>query len=119
MDLSPWLTLRQVADAAAGGRPDDAHRLLAPLLGQGYRKAVRLAREVAKGYCGRAAKALDRDLPDAAWRDLLAAESLNTGERCVADLRQTLTKLGLAQARAALEAGDPAAAAGVAAGLRE
>ena len=119
MDLSPWLTLRQVADAAAGGRPDDAHRLLAPLLGQGYRKAVRLAREVAKGYCQRAAKALDRDLPDAAWRDLLAAESLNTGERAVADLRQTLTKVGLAQARAALEAGDPAAAAAVAAGLRE
>lgn len=119
MDLSPWLTLRQVADAAAGGRPDDAHRLLAPLLGQGYRKAVKLAREVVKGYCGRAAKALDRDLPDAAWRDLIAAESLNTGERCVADLRQTLTRLGLAQARAALEAGDPAAAGGVAAGLRD
>ena len=119
MNLSPWVTFRQAAEAAAGGRPDDAHRLLAPLLGQGYRKAVKLAREVVRGYCGRAGKALDRDLPDAAWRDLIAAETLNTGERCVADLRGTLTRLGLAQARAALEAGDPGAAAAVASGLRE
>jgi hypothetical protein len=119
MDLPPWLVLRQASEAVAADRPDDAHRLLAPLIEEGHRKAWRLARDVAKGYCRRAAKALDRDTPDAAWRDLLAAEALNTGEKCVADLRLTLTRFGLVQARTALEAGDPRAAAGTAARLRD
>jgi hypothetical protein len=119
MDLSPWLILRQASEAVANGRPDDAHRLLAPLVDEGNRKAQRAAREVVKAYCTRAAKQLDQDQPDAAWWDLLAAESLNTGEKCVAELRLTLTRLGLVQARGALEIGDPAAATTVTSRLRE
>ncbi|QDU20861.1 FHA domain-containing protein [Urbifossiella limnaea] len=111
MDLPPWLTLRQASDAVAAGRPDDAHRLLAPLIEAGHRKAWKAAKDVARGYCKRAAQLMDRDNPEAAWQDLLAAEALNTGEKCVIDLRQTLSRFGLVQARAALEAGDPERAA--------
>jgi hypothetical protein len=119
MDLPPWLVLRQAAEAVAAGRPDDAHRLLAPLIDAGHRRAWRAARDVAKGYCRRASQALDRDTPDAAWADLFAAEALNTGEKCVADLRVTLSRFGLVQARSALEAGDPERAAELAARLRD
>ena len=119
MALSPWLALRQAREAAAEGRPDDAHRLLAPLIDEGYRKAVRMNRDVALAYVARAGRFLDRDNADAAWRDLLAAEALNTGERPVADLRQTLTRLGLVQARGALEAGNPVVAVETVSGLRD
>lgn len=119
MDLPPWLSLRQAADAVAAGRPDDAHRLLAPLIEAGHRKAWRAARDVAKGYCKRATRSLDRDNTEAAWQDLLAAEALNTGEKCVIDLRQALARFGLVQARAALEAGDPERAAERAGRLRD
>lgn len=104
---SAWLALRQAQEAVANRRPEDAHRLIEPLVAAGYRRAWRLAREVVKAYVARATKALDHDNPDAAWRDLLAAEALNTGEKAVAELRQTLARLGLVQAKAALEAGNP------------
>ena len=105
---SPWLILKQASDAAANGRPDEAHRLIEPLIEAGYRKAWRIAREVVKAYCQRAMRSLDRENnAEAAWRELLAAEALNTGEKCVAELRVTLTRFGLVQARAALEAGSP------------
>ena len=56
------------------------------MLDAGYRKAWSVARDVAKAYCKRAMKSLDRDnAAEAAWRDLLAAEAMNTGEKCVAD----------------------------------
>ncbi len=104
---SPWLAMRQAEEAVANHRPEEAHRLLEPLIAEGYRKASRLAREVVKAYIARAGKFLDQDNPDAAWRDLIAAEALNTGEKAVAELRQTLARLGLVQTRALLEAGNP------------
>jgi tetratricopeptide (TPR) repeat protein len=104
---SPWLVLRQAQEAVANHRPEEAHKLIEPLIAEGYRKAWRLARDIVKDYTSRAAKFLDQHNPDAAWRDLLAAEALNTGEKVVAELRQTLARLGLVQARAALEAGNP------------
>jgi tetratricopeptide (TPR) repeat protein len=104
---SPWLVLRQAQEAVVNHRPEEAHKLIEPLIAEGYRKAWRLAREIVKVYAIRAAKFLDQHNPDAAWRDLLAAEALNTGEKVVADLRQTLARLGLVHARAALEAGHP------------
>jgi hypothetical protein len=107
MSDSPWFALRQAQEAVGNQRPEEAHRLIEPLIAEGYRKAVRLAREVVQAYVARARKSLDQDNPDAAWRDLLAAESLNTGDSSVAQLRHSLTRLGLVQARAALEAGDP------------
>src|SRR5580658_9666424 len=104
---SPWLILRQAQEAVANHRPEEAHKLIEPLISEGYRKAWRLARNIVKDYTIRAAKFLDQHNPDAAWRDLLAAEALNTGEKVVVDLRQTLARLGLVQARSALEAGNP------------
>jgi hypothetical protein len=78
-----------------------------------------MSRDVARAYAARAVRFLDRDNTDAAWQNLLAAESLNTGEKAIADLRNTLTRLGLVQARAALEAGNPVAAVETVARLRE
>lgn len=105
--LSPWLTLRQAREALRAGLPDDARRLLAPLIADGYRKAIRLMREVARSYALRGERALRADNPGAAWKELLAAEALNTGDETAIRLRQTLVRLGLAECRAALEAGNP------------
>lgn len=107
MALSPWVTLRQARDAVRAGRPDEAQRLLEPLVAEGYRKAVKLMREVAKAYLARAERHLRADNSEGAWVDLRAVESLNTGEPGAVQLRQTLTKLGVATCRAAFEAGNP------------
>lgn len=107
MPVSPWLTLRQTQEAVTAGRPEEAHRLLAPLLAEGHRRAYKMAREVVKAYLARARRTLDQHNPGAAWRDLVAAESLNTGEKAVAELRHTLTKFSIVQIRAMLEAGRP------------
>jgi hypothetical protein len=107
MSASPWLALRQAQEAITAGKPDDAHRLLSPLLVEGHRRAYKMAREVVKAYLARTRQALDQHNPDTAWRDLIAAESLNTGEKAVAELRQTLSRLSLVQLRAMLEAGRP------------
>ncbi len=107
MPASPWLALRQAQEAVASGRPDEAHRHLEPLLAEGHRRAYRMARDVVKAYTARARKALDQHNPDAAWRDLISAEALNTGEKAVTELRQVLARLSLVQIRALLEAGRP------------
>jgi hypothetical protein len=107
MALSPWLTFRQAREALRTGQPDEARRLVEPLAAEGYRKAVKLVREVAKAYVARGDRHLRADNAEAAWADLLAAESLNTAEPGAVRLRQTLTRLGLAECRAALEAGHP------------
>lgn len=104
---TPWLALRQAREALRTGQPDEARRLLEPLVAEGYRKAIVLTREVARAYLAWADRHLRADDAESAWRDLLAAESLNTGEEAAVRLRQTLTRLGLAECRAALEAGHP------------
>jgi hypothetical protein len=119
MAPSPWLAIRQAREAVANDRPDEAHRLIEPLIAEGYRKAWKVAREVVAAYVARGRRFLDRENTDAAWRELLAAEALNTGERVVADLRLTLTRLGMTQVRTSLESGDPVAAVEGAARLRE
>src|SRR5579883_1181767 len=118
MALSPWLTLRQAREALRNGRPDDANRLLDPLLADGHRKAWRLVRDVALAYAARGERHVRADNPEAAWKELLAAEALNTGEGKVAELRQALTRIGLAECRAALEAGKPLHVVETAARLR-
>jgi hypothetical protein len=104
---SPWLVLRQAQEAVVNHRPEEAHKLIEPLIAAGYRRAWRVTREIVREYAARAAKFLDQHNADAAWRDLLSAEALNTGEKVVADLRQTLARLGIVQARASLEGGKP------------
>lgn len=107
MPLSPWLTFRQAKDAIRNGRPEEAHRLLSPLAAEGYRKAGRLLRDVAAVYVARGEKSHRADNPEAAWKDLLAAEALNTGDARVSNLRSALTRIGVAECAAALEAGRP------------
>ena len=116
---SPWLMLRQAREAVDNHRPEEAHRLIEPLIVEGYRRAWRLAREVVKEYIARATKLLDQHNADAAWRDLLAAEALNTGEKALTEFRQTLARLGMVQARAVLEAGHPLETVAAVGKLRE
>ena len=107
MSLTRWLTLRQARDALAQGRLDIARRMLAPYLRDGHRGAVEIARQLAKAFRFRAEKRLRVDHPEGAWKDLLAAEELPGGTEDAERLRGTLTKLGLAECRAALAAGRP------------
>lgn len=107
MFVSLWLTVRQVRQALRRGDPETAQKLLAPFVQHGYRKAAAVAAEVARGYRLRGEKALRNDDPDAAWKDLLAAESLNAPHPELAQLRTTLVKLGVAECRAALLTGHP------------
>ncbi|WP_149109907.1 FHA domain-containing protein [Limnoglobus roseus] len=107
MPLSPWLTFRHAKEAVRNGRPEEAHRLLAPLAAEGYRKAGRLLRDVAAAYVARGEKSHRADNAEAAWKDLLAAEALNTGDARVSTLRTALTRIGVAECAAALEAAKP------------
>lgn len=119
MALSTWLTLSQAREAVANGRPDEAHRLIEPLIADGHRKAWKVARQVVAAYVSRARQFLDQHNAESAWNELVSAEALNTGERAVADLRQTLTRLGMVSVRTALEAGKPVDAVEIASRLRE
>jgi hypothetical protein len=107
MFVTLWLTVRQVRHALRRGDPETAHKLLAPFVTDGYRKAAAVLPEVSRGYRLRGEKALRNDDPEAAWKDLLAAEALNTPHPELTQFRTTLTKLGVAQCRAALLAGHP------------
>ena len=106
---SPWVTFRRAEEALTAGRPEEARQLLEPLAEQGYRKAVKLMRAVVLGYLDRAERCLRADDVDCAWADLQAAESLvRAGEEPrTASLRKLLTKDGLNEAAAALEAANP------------
>jgi tetratricopeptide (TPR) repeat protein len=107
MALSLWLAVRQAREAIRTGQPEEARRIVEPFVHEGYRKAIRVNREIATAYRLRAERHLRNDNPEAAWKDLLSAESLNTGEPDLTVLRKTLTKLGVAECRAALQAGKP------------
>ena len=107
MSITLWLTVRQVRQALRRGDPESAQKLLGPFVSDGYRKAASVLPEVARGYRLRAEKHLRNDDPDASWKDLLAAEGLNSPHPELAHLRTTLVKLGVAECRAALLAGNP------------
>ena len=119
MALSHWLIVRQAREALRNARPDEAQRLLGPLVADGHRKAWRMQREVAVAYAGAGEKALRADKPEDAWKVLLAAEAMNSGESRVSELRVALTRLGWAECRAAMEAGNPLHVVRTIAKLRE
>ena len=116
---SPWLILRQAREALRAGQPDEAYRLCYPLAAAGYRKAIRLSRDIARLYAERGDRHLRADRPDIAWQELRAAEAINPADRAAVRLRETLTRLGLAECRAALEVGFPERAIEVVAALRD
>ena len=105
MPASPWLTLRQTQEAVAAGRPEERTGCSAAA-GRGVPPRPQDGARRGEGLPGRAGT-LDLHNPEAAWRDLLSAESLTTGDKAVAELRHTLTRFSMVQVRAMLEAGRP------------
>src|SRR5258708_5673663 len=102
-----WLALRQVQAALDDGRLDEAQRLLDQPCVRGHRRHGELLRELTHLFVERGERQLRLDNVESAWQDLLHAEQLGTGDRATERLRQTLSRLGLAQVRALLQAGDP------------
>src|SRR5436190_7665022 len=101
-----WLTLRQAKEAIKNGRLEEAQRLLEQPSARGHRQAGELLLALARGYVERGERQLKLDDHEGAWRNLLQAEALRTGEKSPDQLRQTLTRLGLAELRALLQAGE-------------
>jgi hypothetical protein len=106
----PVFANRSVAQARAAleaGRPEVAEDLIAELRYDNPAAALGVLREIARGYAIRGRQYVNIKASDPAWASLAAAEALNTGETTVGELRDDLYRLGLAECRAALDAGDP------------
>jgi hypothetical protein len=113
-----WLALRQAQEALKNGRLEEVQRLLAQSAVQGYRRKYPLLEQLAQAFVERGERNLRREDVAGAWHDLLQAEQAGATEGNAARLRQALTRLGLAEVRALLEAGEPGRAAEAAADLR-
>jgi hypothetical protein len=114
-----WLTLRQAQEALKNGRLEEAQRLLSLPSVQGQRRRGDLLPALARAFVERGERQLRLDDAEGAWRDLLLAEGLGTGEKSCDRLRLALTGLGLAEVRALLGAGEPGRAEEAAARVRQ
>ncbi len=113
-----WLAVRQAQEAMKHGRLEEALRLLNQPHAQEHRNAAALTTKLARAFVVRAERSLRKDDAEAAWRDLLEAEHLQTAEKNAERLREALTRLGVAEMRALLQAGEPGRAEEAAARLR-
>jgi tetratricopeptide (TPR) repeat protein len=113
-----WLTLRQANEALRTGRLEDAYQLLSQPAIQGHKKAWELMHQLMLAFIERGEKFLRQDDPASAWNDLLKAEQIGITDNAPLRLRQALTRLGLAEARALLDAGEPVRAVETIAQLR-
>ena len=109
----------QARAAIAGGRPELAEELVSDLRYERPQAAAGILREIARGFAFRGRKQLLAKHADAAWQDLASGESLNADETTVAELRDDLYRHGLADCRAALDAGDPFRVLGLTQSLRD
>jgi hypothetical protein len=114
-----WLALRQAQEALKNGRLEEAHRLLGQVTVQGHKRSYDLLQQLARAFAERGERHLREDDPVAAWNDLLLAEQAAESEHAAARLRHALTRLGMAEVRSLLEAGDPGRAVEAIAHLRE
>jgi tetratricopeptide (TPR) repeat protein len=114
-----WLAIRQAREALQQGRLEEAHRLLTQPAIREHRAAGALVVQLVRAYVEHGERCLKQQEVENAWRDLLHAEQLQTAEKSVDPLRQTLTCLGIAQVRALLQAGDVRRADEAIAHLRE
>jgi hypothetical protein len=114
-----WLAIRQAREALKQGRLEEAHRLLTQPAIRDHRAAGDLLVQLVRAYGERGQRGLKRQDAESAWRDLLQAEQLQTADKSVDSLRQTLVRLGVAQVRARLQAGDARRADEAIAHLRE
>ncbi len=94
------------ARALQQGRLEDAHRLLTQPATRDHRATGDLLAQLARGYVQRGERQLELDDAEGAWRDLVQAEQLQTAEKGVDRLRQALSRLGVAEVRALLLAGE-------------
>jgi tetratricopeptide (TPR) repeat protein len=101
-----WLTLRQAEEALRNGRLEEAQQLLSQSAAQGHRRSGPLLSQLARAYIERGERQLRVDDVEAAWRDLLQAEQLQTSEPGADKLRQNLTRLTVAEVRALVQAGE-------------
>jgi hypothetical protein len=104
---SGWLTLRQVRAALQNGRLEEAQQLLGQPSARGHRKSWALLTELTRGYVERGGRHLKQKNVAGAWDDLVRAEHLAPTDAGARALREELTRLGFAQLRTHLEAGDP------------
>ncbi len=102
-----WLALRQAQEALKHARLEEALRLLSQPHVQERRGAALLVNRLARAFVERAERSLRKDDAEAAWRDLLQAEQLQTPDKDAERLREALTRLGVAEVRALLQAGEP------------
>lgn len=113
------LTLRQAQEALHNGRLEEAHRLLCQPEAVGHRASWELLKQIGQGFVERGERHLRHENPAGAWHDLIQAEQIGGTDSGAERLRQALTRLGLAEARALLEAGEANRAAQALAQLRE
>jgi hypothetical protein len=115
-----WLALRQAQEALKNGRLEEAHRLLGQSNVQGHKRSYDLLQQLARAFAERGERHLRQDDdPVSAWNDLILAEQAGASEHAAARLRQALTRLGLAEVRTLLEAGEPGRAVEAVAQLRD
>jgi tetratricopeptide (TPR) repeat protein len=114
-----WLTLRQAREALKNGCLEEAQRLLSQPAVQCHRGASALLLQLARLYVERGERHLRNDDVEQAWRDLLQAQQLQTAEKSTDRLRQALIRLGLAEVRALLQAGETGRADEAIARLRQ
>jgi tetratricopeptide (TPR) repeat protein len=76
----------------------------------GHRRTWEVQQQLARAFAERGEKQLRQEDVAGAWADLLKAEQTGAADATAANLRQALTRLGLAEVRALLEVGEPARA---------
>lgn len=114
-----WLAIRQAREALRQGRLEEAHRLLTQPAIRDYRAVGVLLAQLVRAYVVRGERHLKLVDAESAWSDLLQAEQLQTAEMSVDRLRQALIRLGVAEVRALLQAGETRRADEAIARLRE
>src|SRR4051794_32032163 len=102
-----WLTLRQAQEALKSGLLEEAQRLLAQPAVQGQKRTWERLQQPARPYPARGEGQPPLKDPPPAGADLLRAEQTGIDDPAATRLRQALTRLGLAEVRALLEAGEP------------
>src|SRR5713226_3274801 len=101
-----WLLHRQAQEALKNGRLEDAQRILAQPDARDQRGHAELVTKLAQAFVERGERHLKQDDAEAAWRDLLEAEQLHTDDKSARQLRVALSRLGMAESRALLHAGE-------------
>src|SRR5258708_40101177 len=102
-----WLALKQADEALKNGRLEEAVRLLTQPQAQGRRGVAERLAQLARAFIERGERLQRNHDLDGAWRDLIQAEQLLSGDTSPERLRQALTRIGLAEVRSLFQAGDP------------